>query len=72
MKQSLERMVLAFGRDNYNLGPDELEALSKAVHNGDISVVMRAYENELKVRPLLLHCRGKLWRNSHISLSLRN
>ncbi|KAG0293952.1 Nuclear control of ATPase protein 2 [Linnemannia gamsii] len=45
---SLERMVLAFGRDNYNLGPEELEALSKAVHNGDISVVMRAYENELK------------------------
>lgn len=43
-------MVLAFGKDNYNLGPDELEALSKAVHNGDISVVMRAYENELKVR----------------------
>ncbi|KAF9083805.1 Nuclear control of ATPase protein 2 [Mortierella sp. GBA35] len=45
---SLERMVLAFGRDNYNLGPEELETLSKAVHNGDISVVMRAYESELK------------------------
>ncbi|KAF9128018.1 Nuclear control of ATPase protein 2 [Mortierella sp. 14UC] len=45
---SLERMVLAFGKDNYNLGPEELESLSKAVYNGDISVVMRAYESELK------------------------
>ncbi|KAK3829998.1 MAG: ATP synthase regulation protein NCA2-domain-containing protein [Linnemannia gamsii] len=45
---SLERMVLAFGKDNYNLGAEELEVLSKAVHNGDISVIMRAYENELK------------------------
>ncbi|KAF9547867.1 Nuclear control of ATPase protein 2 [Mortierella hygrophila] len=45
---SLERMVLAFGKDNYNMGLEELEALSKAVHNGDISVIMRAYENELK------------------------
>lgn len=51
-------MVLAFGKDNYHLGPDELEGLSKAVHNGDISVIMRAYENELKVRPLV-HCRGR-------------
>ncbi|KAF9156253.1 Nuclear control of ATPase protein 2 [Linnemannia schmuckeri] len=45
---SLERMVLAFGKDNYNLGAEELEALSKSVHNGDISVIMRAYESELK------------------------
>jgi hypothetical protein len=48
-------MVLAFGKDNYNLGAEELEALSKAVHNGDISVVMRAYENELKVKALFFH-----------------
>ncbi|KAF9921820.1 Nuclear control of ATPase protein 2 [Linnemannia zychae] len=45
---SLERMVLAFGKDNYNLGPEELQGLSKAVHNGDISVIMRAYESDLK------------------------
>ncbi|KAG0263293.1 Nuclear control of ATPase protein 2 [Mortierella polycephala] len=45
---SLERMVLDFGKERYHMGPEELEALSQAVHNGDISVVMRAYEHELK------------------------
>ncbi|KAG0199325.1 Nuclear control of ATPase protein 2 [Mortierella sp. GBA30] len=45
---SLERMVLDFGREHYNLGQEDLAALSYAVHNGDISVVMRAYERELK------------------------
>jgi hypothetical protein len=51
-------MVLAFGKDNYNLAPEELKELSKAVHNGDISVIMRAYESELKVRdPFSFFCR---------------
>ncbi|KAF9426702.1 Nuclear control of ATPase protein 2 [Podila epigama] len=45
---SLERMVLDFGRDHYGMGSDELSSLSRAVHNGDISVVMKAYEQELK------------------------
>ncbi|KAF9191137.1 Nuclear control of ATPase protein 2 [Haplosporangium sp. Z 767] len=45
---SLERMVLDFGKEQYHMGPEELKVLSQAVHNGDISVVMRAYEHELK------------------------
>ncbi|KAF9395165.1 Nuclear control of ATPase protein 2 [Podila verticillata] len=45
---SLERMVLDFGKEHYQMGSDQLSFLSKAVHNGDISVVMRAYERELK------------------------
>ncbi|KAF9361697.1 Nuclear control of ATPase protein 2 [Mortierella sp. AD094] len=45
---SLERMVLDFGKEHYRLASDELAILSRAVHNGDISMVMRAYEQELK------------------------
>ncbi|KAI1313884.1 Nuclear control of ATPase protein 2 [Mortierella claussenii] len=45
---SLERMVLDFGKGHYKLGPDELSSLSQAVHNGDISMVMRAYEQDIK------------------------
>ncbi|CAO3563877.1 unnamed protein product [Mortierella alpina] len=45
---SLERMVLDFGKEHYRMGQEDLAALSQAVHNGDISVVMRAYEHELK------------------------
>ncbi|KAF9981966.1 Nuclear control of ATPase protein 2 [Mortierella antarctica] len=45
---SLERMVLDFGKEHYRMGHEDLTALSQAVHNGDISVVMRAYEQELK------------------------
>ncbi|KAF9956774.1 Nuclear control of ATPase protein 2 [Mortierella alpina] len=45
---SLERMVLDFGKEHYRMGHEDLAVLSQAVHNGDISVVMRAYEQELK------------------------
>ncbi|KAG0034520.1 Nuclear control of ATPase protein 2 [Podila clonocystis] len=45
---SLERMVLDFGKEHYKMGSDQLASLSKAVQNGDISVVMKAYEQELK------------------------
>ncbi|KAG0354447.1 ATP synthase regulation protein NCA2-domain-containing protein [Gamsiella multidivaricata] len=45
---SLERMVLDFGKEHYRLGADDLQSLSQAVHNGDISMIMRAYEQELK------------------------
>ncbi|GJJ70175.1 nuclear control of ATPase protein 2 [Entomortierella parvispora] len=45
---SLERMVLDFGKEHLHMGPEDLERLSHAVHNGDISAVMRAYEQDLK------------------------
>lgn len=49
-------MVLDFGKEHYKMGSDQLASLSKAVQNGDISVVMKAYEHELKVRyHFLLH-----------------
>lgn len=43
-------MVLNFGKEHYKMGSDQLASLSKAVQNGDISVVLRAYEQELKAR----------------------
>ncbi|KAF9364500.1 Nuclear control of ATPase protein 2 [Mortierella sp. NVP85] len=45
---SLERMVLDFGKQHYKMDAAELQALSNAARNGDISAVMRAYEHELK------------------------
>ena len=42
-------MVLDFGKEHLHLEPEDLARLSQAVHNGDISAVMRAYEHELKV-----------------------
>ncbi|KAG0054045.1 Nuclear control of ATPase protein 2 [Gryganskiella cystojenkinii] len=45
---SLERMVLDFGKEHLNMGSGDLARLSQAVHNGDISAVMRAYEQDLK------------------------
>ncbi|KAG0245762.1 ATP synthase regulation protein NCA2-domain-containing protein [Mortierella sp. GBAus27b] len=45
---SLERMVLDFGEQHYKMDTQDLGALSQAVRNGDISAVMRAYEQELK------------------------
>ncbi|KAG0333870.1 Nuclear control of ATPase protein 2 [Podila humilis] len=45
---SLERMVLDFGKEHYKMGSEELAGLARSVHNGDISIVMKAYEHELK------------------------
>lgn len=42
-------MVLDFGKEHLLMGPEDLDRLSHAVHNGDISAVMRAYEQDLKV-----------------------
>ena len=46
-------MVLDFGKQHYHMGAEQLQVVSQAVHNGDISMIMRAYEKELKVRPIL-------------------
>ncbi|KAF9978496.1 Nuclear control of ATPase protein 2 [Actinomortierella ambigua] len=45
---SLERMVLDFGRQHAQLSEEQLRVISEAVQNGDISIVMKAYEKELK------------------------
>ncbi|KAI8140932.1 ATP synthase regulation protein NCA2-domain-containing protein [Fennellomyces sp. T-0311] len=48
---SLERMVLQFAQDHYHLTPSDAQQLAEQVRDGDLSVVLRAYENEIK-RPL--------------------
>ncbi|KAG0268644.1 Nuclear control of ATPase protein 2 [Actinomortierella ambigua] len=45
---SLERMVIDFGKQHAHLSDEQLKAISEAVQNGDISIVMKAYEKELK------------------------
>lgn len=43
-------MVLAFARDHYQLSPNDAEQLMTKVRDGDLSVVLKAYEKEIKVR----------------------
>lgn len=47
--QSLERMVVEFASEKQTLSPSELAALSSRVREGDLSEVLRVYEQELKV-----------------------
>ena len=46
-------MVLDFARDNLQLDPGEFTGLSKKVREGDLSVVLKVYEQELKVLTIL-------------------
>jgi len=48
MKKSLERMVIDFARDNLQLSPEELVGISNKIREGDLSIVLKAYEQELK------------------------
>ncbi|KAI8098649.1 ATP synthase regulation protein NCA2-domain-containing protein [Halteromyces radiatus] len=57
--QSLERMVTQFARDHYHLSDDQIIRLASQVRDGDVSVVLRAYENEIK-NPLRNAIRGDL------------
>ncbi|CAJ0768092.1 19668_t:CDS:2 [Entrophospora sp. SA101] len=45
---SLERMVLDFARDNLQLSSEDLIVVSNKIREGDLSVVLMAYEQELK------------------------
>ncbi|KAI9272510.1 ATP synthase regulation protein NCA2-domain-containing protein [Sporodiniella umbellata] len=45
---SLERMVVGFAKDNLNLPPSDLAKLTADIHEGDISVVLKEYEREIK------------------------
>lgn len=42
-------MVLDFARDNLQLSSEELVGVSNKIREGDLSVVLMAYEQELKV-----------------------
>lgn len=47
-EESLQRMVLDFGRDVYHLNDSELDALRIKVESGDMEEVLKAYENEIR------------------------
>ena len=47
---SLERMVVDFARDEYKLGPEELQVLAQQVRAGDLTPVLRVWEEDIKVR----------------------
>ena len=48
---SLERMVVQFAKDQSgNLSQEQVELIGKNVRQGDLSVVLGAYEQDLKVR----------------------
>lgn len=46
---SLERMVVDFARDEYKLGPEELQVLAQQVRAGDLTPVLRVWEEDIKV-----------------------
>ncbi|CAG8737538.1 18469_t:CDS:2, partial [Racocetra fulgida] len=48
--ESLERMVLDFARDQKQFTAEEINELSKRIRDGDLSLVLKAYEQELKVQ----------------------
>lgn len=47
---SLERMVVDFARDEYKLGPEQLQVLAQQVRAGDLTPVLRVWEEDIKVR----------------------
>ncbi|KAG2180838.1 hypothetical protein INT43_008417 [Umbelopsis isabellina] len=59
--ESLERMVAQFGRDHYNLSDDQLAQLTSQVREGDLSSVLKAYEEAIK-SPVKNAIRGDLIR----------
>lgn len=55
-------MVLDFGKQHYRMSSEQLEALSQATLNGDISTVMRAYEQDMKVEIVAIFDTYPSWR----------
>jgi nuclear-control-of-ATPase protein 2 len=43
-------MVVGFAKDKLQLSEAELARLTLDIHEGDLSVVLREYEKEIKVR----------------------
>ncbi|KAL1923533.1 uncharacterized protein VTP21DRAFT_8513 [Calcarisporiella thermophila] len=56
---SLERMVMNFARQHYHLSDAELDTIAQRVRDGDMSLVLRVYESEIKT-PLKSVARGNL------------
>lgn len=47
--ESLERMVVEFAKDHYHATENEVRTIMKNVREGDMSLILKAYENEIKV-----------------------
>ena len=45
-------MVIDFAKKNYNLTEEQFAELAEEVREGDLSIVLRAYEIELQVKRL--------------------
>ncbi|CAG8497925.1 5475_t:CDS:2 [Paraglomus brasilianum] len=65
--ESLERMVIDFAKKNYNLTEEQFAELAEEVREGDLSIVLRAYEIELQ-KPLRSVVQGKLLRTFLIQI----
>ncbi|KAI8583441.1 hypothetical protein K450DRAFT_223706 [Umbelopsis ramanniana AG] len=59
--ESLERMVAEFGRDHYHFTEEQVAQLSSQVREGDLSSVLKAYEEAIK-SPVKNAIRGDLIR----------
>ncbi|KAK0548129.1 Nuclear control of ATPase protein 2 [Tilletia horrida] len=59
--KSLERMVTSFSAEKYKLSPAELEELAAKVKDGDLTSVLRVYEEEMR-SPLKSAVTGSLLR----------
>ncbi|GAA5932912.1 Nca2p [Sporobolomyces koalae] len=46
--ESLERMVVDFGRDEYHLSGPQLDQLAQQVRSGDLTSVLKAWEKDIK------------------------
>ncbi|KAG9006753.1 Nuclear control of ATPase protein 2 [Tulasnella sp. 427] len=64
---SLERMVLSLASEKLNYTPEQLEDLSTAVRQGDLTPVLRIYEQDIK-SPLSSAIRGSLVRSLLIQI----
>lgn len=50
LTKSLERMVVGFAKDHLHLSDEDLSLVASNVREGDISILLREYEKEIKVR----------------------
>jgi hypothetical protein len=64
---SLTRMVTAFAKDELSMSADQLEVLKQSVHEGDISVVLKSFESDIKT-PIKAMVAGSMLRTVFIQI----
>ncbi|KAH8825237.1 NCA2-domain-containing protein [Flagelloscypha sp. PMI_526] len=65
--ESLERMVLALAQDHLKYTPEQLNNLSHQIHAGDLTPVLKLYEDDIK-QPLKSTLTGTLLRTLFIQV----